>query len=146
MKITTWNVAGLRALIRKNGWDWINEHDPDVLCLQEIKVVDTLPPEIFCNAPETMTPPNAPISFISTSTDNCEDSPAVGITDFDCYKYTKKGKRIDKTESCVIEIDGNDINILDSGGVVDNIIWTVQAIDDSGNDSEITCEVEVVRP
>ena len=37
MKITTWNVAGLRALIRKNGWAWINEHDPDVLCLQEIK-------------------------------------------------------------------------------------------------------------
>ena len=37
MKITTWNVAGLRALIRKNGWSWINEHDPDVICLQEIK-------------------------------------------------------------------------------------------------------------
>jgi len=37
MKITTWNVAGLRALIRKNGWDWIKEFDPDVICLQEIK-------------------------------------------------------------------------------------------------------------
>ncbi len=37
MKITTWNVAGLRALIKKNGWVWINEHDPDILCLQEIK-------------------------------------------------------------------------------------------------------------
>ena len=37
MKITTWNVAGLRAFIRKNGWGWICQHDPDVICLQEIK-------------------------------------------------------------------------------------------------------------
>ena len=37
MKLTTWNVAGLRAFIRKNGWNWVIEHNPDVLCLQEIK-------------------------------------------------------------------------------------------------------------
>ena len=37
MKITSWNVAGLRALIRKKGWDWVEKHNPDVLCLQEIK-------------------------------------------------------------------------------------------------------------
>jgi exodeoxyribonuclease-3 len=44
MKITTWNVAGLRALIRKNGWAWLNEYDPDVICLQEIKAnLDQIP-------------------------------------------------------------------------------------------------------
>lgn len=37
MKITTWNVNGLRALLRKDGWDWVREFQPDVLCLQEIK-------------------------------------------------------------------------------------------------------------
>ncbi len=37
MKITTWNVAGLRAMIKKNGFEWIQESDWDVLCLQEIK-------------------------------------------------------------------------------------------------------------
>jgi exodeoxyribonuclease-3 len=37
MKITTWNVAGFRALLRKNGWEWIKKFDPDVICLQEIK-------------------------------------------------------------------------------------------------------------
>jgi exodeoxyribonuclease-3 len=37
MMITTWNVAGLRALLRKNGWKWVNKFDPDVICLQEIK-------------------------------------------------------------------------------------------------------------
>ncbi len=37
MKITTWNVNGLRALLRKNGWEWIRQHDADIICLQEIK-------------------------------------------------------------------------------------------------------------
>jgi exodeoxyribonuclease-3 len=37
MKITTWNVNGLRALLGKGVWDWVNDFRPDVLCLQEIK-------------------------------------------------------------------------------------------------------------
>ena len=38
MKITTWNVNGYRAILRKNALDWVSDVDPDVLCLQEIKV------------------------------------------------------------------------------------------------------------
>lgn len=38
MKITTWNVNGYRAILRKDALDWVTEMDPDVLCLQEIKV------------------------------------------------------------------------------------------------------------
>ena len=38
MQITTWNVNGLRAALRKGIWDWIIEEYPDVLCIQEIKV------------------------------------------------------------------------------------------------------------
>jgi len=37
MKITTWNVNGIRALTKKGAFDWIEEHNADVLCLQEIK-------------------------------------------------------------------------------------------------------------
>lgn len=37
MKITTWNVNGLRAALNKGVWDWIRQENPDVLCLQEIK-------------------------------------------------------------------------------------------------------------
>lgn len=37
MKIITWNVNGLRALLRKGAWDWIVAESPDVVCLQEIK-------------------------------------------------------------------------------------------------------------
>lgn len=38
MKITTWNVNGYRAVLRKGALDWISEIVPDILCLQEIKV------------------------------------------------------------------------------------------------------------
>lgn len=37
MKITTWNVNGIRAVLNKKGFDWVAQYDPDVLCLQEIK-------------------------------------------------------------------------------------------------------------
>ena len=39
MKITTWNVNGLRANLNKGGADWWNSEKPDVLCLQEIKAL-----------------------------------------------------------------------------------------------------------
>lgn len=38
MKITTWNVNGFRAVLRKKALEWIPEVDPSVLCFQEIKV------------------------------------------------------------------------------------------------------------
>lgn len=38
MKITTWNVNGLRAALGKGLMAWVQTHAPDVLCLQEIKV------------------------------------------------------------------------------------------------------------
>jgi exodeoxyribonuclease-3 len=37
MKITTWNVNGLRAALNKGLLDWVSAYQPDVLCLQEIK-------------------------------------------------------------------------------------------------------------
>jgi exodeoxyribonuclease-3 len=37
MKITTWNVNGLRAVLAKGRFDWVQQENPDVLCLQEIK-------------------------------------------------------------------------------------------------------------
>src|SRR5512140_1449005 len=37
MKIITWNVNGLRALLSKQALDWAWRREPDILCLQEIK-------------------------------------------------------------------------------------------------------------
>lgn len=38
MKIITWNVNGLRAALARDALKWVWEQQPDVLCLQEIKV------------------------------------------------------------------------------------------------------------
>jgi exodeoxyribonuclease-3 len=37
VKITTWNVNGLRAVIGKNAWEPVRAESSDVFCLQEIK-------------------------------------------------------------------------------------------------------------
>ena len=37
MKLISWNVNGLRSVLRKNFLDFLTEEDPDVLCLQETR-------------------------------------------------------------------------------------------------------------
>jgi exodeoxyribonuclease-3 len=37
MRIVSWNVNGLRAIVRKSGWEDMLALDPDVVCLQETK-------------------------------------------------------------------------------------------------------------
>jgi exodeoxyribonuclease III len=36
-KIISWNVNGLRAVLRKGLLEWVDEEKPDILCLQETK-------------------------------------------------------------------------------------------------------------
>jgi exodeoxyribonuclease-3 len=40
MKLISWNVNGIRAILKKNFLDFIKRESPDVLCLQEIKISD----------------------------------------------------------------------------------------------------------
>jgi exodeoxyribonuclease-3 len=37
MKITTWNVNGIRAALEKGLLQWVTEFSPDILCLQEVR-------------------------------------------------------------------------------------------------------------
>jgi exodeoxyribonuclease III len=37
VKLISWNVNGLRAVLRKNFLDFLAQEDPDILCLQETK-------------------------------------------------------------------------------------------------------------
>ena len=114
-------------------------------CFGTVTVVDETAPAIDCNAPPTITPPDAPIAFTATALDNCTPA-SVTVTAYDCFKLTKKGKRIDKTDSCVVAIDGATVTIVDSSGVGDTITWDVEAVDDAGNLATATCQVEVVNP
>lgn len=48
MKIISWNINGLRSVHKKGFIDWLEKENPDILCLQEIKLqqsqTDFLPP------------------------------------------------------------------------------------------------------
>ncbi len=114
-------------------------------CQATVTVEDGTTPVVSCNSPATIVPPDAPISFTATAIDTCGTA-GVTITEFDCFKFTKKGKRIDKTGSCVVAISADTVTVHDSGGVGDHITWSVTAADGNGNTDTVTCEVEVVNP
>ena len=38
IKLISWNVNGIRAVLKKGLLDFINSESPDVLCLQETKI------------------------------------------------------------------------------------------------------------
>lgn len=113
---------------------------------QDVQVVDTTPPTIQCNSPATVIPPDAPITFTATATDVCAGDLTAHITAYDCTFSTKKGKLIDKKESCVVSFQGDSITIHDVGGVGTTITWDVTADDGNGNIANKTCKVDVVRP
>jgi exodeoxyribonuclease-3 len=47
MRLLSWNVNGLRAILKKGFVEWLRRDMPDVLCLQETKVaVDQVPGEL----------------------------------------------------------------------------------------------------
>lgn len=48
MKIATWNVNGIRAR-QAQLLEWLDEHEPDVVCLQEIKAKPEQVPEPLCS-------------------------------------------------------------------------------------------------
>jgi len=114
-------------------------------CEGTVSVVDDTPPTVSCEAPETITPPDAPVTFYPAVEDNC--AVEYEFTGYDCFKFNKKGKRIDKTGSCIVEFseDGG-FRIIDSGGVDDHITWSVVATDSSGNATTAECELLVVNP
>lgn len=49
MKIISWNVNGLRAVLKKGFAEFLNTQSPDIICLQETK---TLPEQVDLDLPE----------------------------------------------------------------------------------------------
>jgi exodeoxyribonuclease III len=50
INIISWNVNGIRAVAEKGAFDWLQVHQPHILCLQEIKALpDQLPENLFAN-------------------------------------------------------------------------------------------------
>ncbi|MCF7912214.1 MAG: exodeoxyribonuclease III [Candidatus Cloacimonetes bacterium] len=45
MKIISWNVNGLRAIVQKNFLEYLHDEKPDILCIQETKLQEEQIPE-----------------------------------------------------------------------------------------------------
>ncbi len=50
MKIITYNINGIRSAIKKGLFDWIEDHDYDVICLQETKAHSGSVPVLLLNS------------------------------------------------------------------------------------------------
>ena len=88
-------------------------------------------------------PPDAPISFTASATD------LAGVTlesAYRCYMINGAGKEVNKEDSCVVQTDGGTLSVLDSGGVGDNIVWTVTATDANDNVTTSSCTIFVHNP
>jgi exodeoxyribonuclease-3 len=47
LRVLSWNVNGFRSVYRKGFLDWLQQEQPDILCLQETKAdPEQLPPEV----------------------------------------------------------------------------------------------------
>ena len=42
MKILSWNVNGVRAVVKKGLFDWLESESPDVVCLQYLNQTYTV--------------------------------------------------------------------------------------------------------
>lgn len=62
-------------------------------------------------------------------------------SNFSCYSLKNWMKL--KNESCVVNIAGDKINILNGGGIDDNITWTVHATDGFANSPDKVCSIKV---
>jgi hypothetical protein len=109
-------------------------------CQATVTVVDDELPEIACNAPPTILRSATPISFVAAAADNCSAA-SVSVTAFDCFGFTKKGKRVERR--CDVTPSGDTITISRARRVCSRVQWTVLATDVSGNESSAICEVIV---
>ena len=50
MKIISYNVNGIRAAISKDFLEWLQQANPDVICLQEIKTTEDQIPKLEIEA------------------------------------------------------------------------------------------------
>lgn len=114
-------------------------------CRATVRVEDRAAPIVDCNAPVLITPPDVPIAFTATATDNCGVA-SVAVVEPDCHTLNGAGKRVDKTGSCGLELEGATLTVSDSGGVGDILTWKAVATDIAGNTLVRNCRTEVVNP
>src|SRR6185503_5750570 len=47
MKLVSWNVNGIRACVKKGCWQWFEDYQPDICCIQETKAnLEDIPSQV----------------------------------------------------------------------------------------------------
>lgn len=102
MKLISWNVNGLRAVVSKDCLKWIDEQRPDFLAFQEIKVKqDDIPSEIYN------------LGFDDISVNSGLRAGYSGVMSLCKFKpITNKGMFFDDSEGRVLEHRFNDVVIF----------------------------------
>ncbi|MBL4773696.1 MAG: hypothetical protein JKX98_08895 [Alcanivoracaceae bacterium] len=114
-------------------------------CSAVVTVTDSLAPVIECPVDNTMTPPSAPATFTAIASDTCS-TPTIQVTSYDCYRFNRRGRRIDTNDSCEVTLSNDSITVDETSGVDSFIDWTVEAADSTGNSTESVCTIEVLHP
>jgi len=100
IEIISWNVNGIRAVANKGALKWVDERQPDILCLQEIKALpEQIPTDLF----ET--------EFTTLAVNSAEKKGYSGTAVFSQLRpeYTEKRHDIDLAhEGRIIEQDYGD--------------------------------------
>lgn len=82
-KLISWNVNGVRAAVRKGFLDWIDEVQPDILCIQETKAhVEQLKEDVLKPAGYTSAWNQADRKGYSGVATFMREEPITAITDF----------------------------------------------------------------
>ncbi|MDK2047857.1 MULTISPECIES: exodeoxyribonuclease III [Aliarcobacter] len=102
MKIFSWNVNGIRAIAKKNVFDWIGEHNPDLLLFQEIKASIKQIPDFFDENYKE-------IIVNSGKKDNQSGVASFTNLKLDSHYFCNE---IDRKEGRIIEMKYNDIFIF----------------------------------
>jgi exodeoxyribonuclease-3 len=87
MKLISWNVNGLRAVLKKNFLEFINDEQPDILCLQETKCtpdqVEQLWPAHYTTYWNSAQKKGYPGTAIFTKERPLKVEPHIGISEHD---------------------------------------------------------------
>ena len=126
--------------------DLLDEFGGFSMCGAEVAVVDTTLPTIDCNNAPTFPRPHPAVIFQALASDSCDSLTIPEVTDFKCYKINPKGKRIDVTRHCDVELLGDSVQINGTGLPHVTVEWTVVATDLSGNTSTAVCSSTAEHP
>jgi exodeoxyribonuclease-3 len=88
VKLVSWNVNGLRSVLRKNFLDYLAEEEPDILCLQEVKAgpndVEQLWPVAYTTYWNSAQKKGYAGTAIFTKSRPLEVTCGIGMTKHDC--------------------------------------------------------------